>query len=206
MLGEVEYHVARHRKHSVDFIIRQAEQAALFVECKTKRLTWASKAGLTDVTALDQDIRKLAGAVVQVYRTIRDYRDGHYPHLPFAPGRQIFPAVVTLEDWYYFGLDLPDRLERAVRTAMAAGGLPEAWLQDMPYSIFSIDEFESASGVINTVGVRDFIAGKVNDPEFRRWAYDTYCKNRYRNEVAALPRLFHDEYNAMFAELAQHAA
>ena len=89
---------------------------------------------------------------------------------------------------------------------MVAGDLPEAWLQDMPCSIFSIDEFESASGVINTTGILDFISGKVNDPELRRWAYDSYCKrNRYRNELAGLPRLFRDEYDALFAGLAQQA-
>jgi len=205
VLGEMEYRVGRHRKHTIDFIIRQGEEVALFAECKTMRLTWASKAGLTDLTAMDQDIRKLAGAVVQVYRTIQEYREGHYPNLPFAAARQVFPAVVTLEDWYFFGHDLPDRLERAVRTALVAGDLPEAWVQDMPYSIFSIDEFESASGVINAVGLRNFISGKVNNPELRRWAYDGYCKTYYMNELAALPRLFRNEYDAMFAGLAQQA-
>ena len=123
-------------------------------------------------------------------------------NFPFAPARRIFPAVVTLEDWYFFGHDLPERLERAVRAAMLAGDLPEPWLQEMPYSIFSIDEFESASGIINTAGIPEFIYGKVNDPELRRWTYDSYCKHRYGNELAALPRLFHNEYDAMFAALA----
>jgi hypothetical protein len=88
---------------------------------------------------------------------------------------------------------------------MVDGGLPEAWLREMPFSIFSVDEFESASGVINTTGVHDFISGKVNDPELRRWVYDSYCKRRYRNELGALPPLFRDEYDAMFAGLARPA-
>ena len=52
-----------------------------------------------------------AGAVVQTYRTIRDYRANHYPQLPYALGRRIYPVIVTLEDWYLFGQELPVRLD-----------------------------------------------------------------------------------------------
>jgi hypothetical protein len=200
--GEEGYHVGRHRKDSVDWIVQQGDEAALFVECKTKRLTWASKVGLTDLTALEQDIRKLAGGVVQVYKTIRDYRAGLYPHLAFVKGRRIYPAVVTLEDWYFFGFDMPARLDAAVRTIMEAGGLPCAWLDEMPYSIMSVHEFETAMGVINTTGVHPFISGKVLDPDLRRWGFGPYCSDRYADEVANLPQLFHDEFDAMFSELA----
>lgn len=71
VLGETEYHVGQNRKDSVDWIVQEGDAAALFVECKTMRLTWASKSGMADLTALAQDIRKLAGAVVQVYKPMR---------------------------------------------------------------------------------------------------------------------------------------
>jgi hypothetical protein len=199
---EEEYHVGRHRKDSVDWIIQQGDEAALFVECKTKRLTWASKAGLTDLTALEQDIRKLGGAVVQVYKTIRDYRGGLYPHLAFVEGRRIYPAIVTLEDWYFFGFDMPARLDTAVRTIMEAGGLPCVWLDEMPYSIMSVHELDKVAGVINTAGVHPFISGKVLDPDFRRWGFGPYCNDQYADEVANLPHLFRDEFDAMFSDLA----
>lgn len=202
ILEEEEYHVGLHRKDSVDWIIQQDDEAALFVECKTKRLTWDSKAGLTDLTALEQDIRKLAGAVVQVYKTIRDYRANRYPHLAFIEGRRIYPAIVTLEDWYLFGFDMPARLDLAVRTIMEAGSLPIAWLDEMPYSIMSAHELEKAAGVINAVGVHPFVSGKVLDPELRRWGFGAYCNERYPNDVANLHHLFRDEFDAMFAALA----
>jgi hypothetical protein len=44
VLNEEEYHVGQRRKDSVDWIVQQGDEAALFVECKTKRLTWASRA------------------------------------------------------------------------------------------------------------------------------------------------------------------
>ena len=202
VLEEQEYHCGRYRKDSVDWIVQQDDGSALFVECKTKRLTWASKAGLTDLSALEQDIRKLAGAVVQVYKTISDYRAGLYPHLAYVEARRIYPAIVTLEDWYLFGLDMVARLDAAVRTIMEAVGLPAIWLDEMPYSILSVDEFENASGVINAAGIQPVIQGKAQNPEFRRWGFEAYCNHQYRNEVRNLPDMFRNEYKAMFANLA----
>ena len=201
VLEEEEYHCGRHRKDSVDWIVQQDEESALFIECKTKRLTWASKAGLTNLSALEQDIRKLAGAVIQVYKTIADYRANLYPHLRYVEARRIYPAIVTLEDWYLFGFDMPSRLDAAVRTIMETASLPALWLDEMPYSILSVDEFEMASGVINAAGIQSVIRGKVQHPEFRRWGFSSYCNDQYRNEVRNLPDLFRDEYEAMFSKV-----
>jgi hypothetical protein len=71
----------------------------------------------------------------------------------------------------------------------------------MPYSIMSVDELETAAGVINSVGVHPFISGKVLDPERRYWTCGAYCNDRYARQVAELPDLFQDEFDAMFAEL-----
>jgi hypothetical protein len=201
LLEETEYQVGKERKDTVDWVINQGGDAAIFLECKTKRLTWDAKVNLADLTALDHDIRKLSGAIVQVYRTIKDYRDGHYPHLPFLVERRIYPIVVTLEDWYLFGQELPGRLDAYVRNDMLKAGLPTDWVQQMPYSIMSIDEFETAIGVVNTVGVHTFVSGKVLDPERRRWAYGAYCLDRYKKEVGDLPSVFDDEFEAMFSAL-----
>lgn len=78
---EAEFHLGKSRKDTTDWIVQEGDESALFIECKTKRLTWASKSGLADLGALQQDIQKLAGAVVQLYRTIADYRLGLYPSL-----------------------------------------------------------------------------------------------------------------------------
>ena len=114
ILEQREFQVGKNRKDSVDWIVLQGEQAALFLECKAKRLTWASKVGLSNLAALEQDIRKLAGAVVQVYKTIRDYREGRYPHLAYVEAIKVYPAIATLEDWYLFGHDLPNAPARRI--------------------------------------------------------------------------------------------
>lgn len=201
LLSEEEFHLGRHRKDTVDWIVVQGDESALFVECKTKRLTWASKAGLSDLSALERDIDTLARAVVQVYKTIVDYRAGRYPHLAFIETRRIYPAIVTLEDWYFFGREMPDRLDAAVRTGMAAAGLPVAWLDLMPYVILSVHEFEKAAGVINAAGVHPVIERKVHDPELRRWGFGAYCNHHFAEEVQNLPKLFYDEYEALFGNV-----
>ena len=201
VLGELEYLAARNRKLSIDWIVQQGDEAALFIECKTMRLTWASKAGMSDLTALQQDIRKLAGAVVQTYKAIRDYRAGLYPHLTYVARRRLVPIVLTLEEWYCYGLYLPTLLDEAVRTAMKVAALPAGWLEEMPYAVISIDEFETAIGVTNTAGIMRFWEGKLCDTDKRRWPIRSYCKDDFANETRALPDLFKDEFDAMFSEV-----
>jgi hypothetical protein len=88
-----------------------------------------------------------------------------------------------------------------VRTVMQAAGLPLDWLQTMPYAVISIDEFETASGVTSATGIQPFWSGKLEDAERRRWPFRSYCNDSFAEQVTALPDLFHDEYETMFAEL-----
>jgi len=199
ILAEQEYHVGRDRKHTVDWIVQQGDEAALFIECKTKRLTWASKAELADLTALQTDLDKLADAVTQVYKTIVDYRAGHYPQLMYVQSRQIFPMVVTLEDWYFFGNEMPARLDASVRAKMAKAGIPEAWLDEMPYAILSVHELERAARYLNEIDLSTLVLGRARDPEYSGWGFASYCAEEYGKDRPRLPSLFCKEYDAMFA-------
>jgi hypothetical protein len=84
---------------------------------------------------------------------------------------------------------------------MARTGLPAEWLEEMPYSIISADEFETAAGIINLTGIHPFISNKVQDPARRHWGYSAYYNDRYSDEVRNPAPLFADEYDAMFAGL-----
>lgn len=201
VLEEQQFYASRDRKDTVDWIIEQGNECALFIECKTKRLTWASKAGLADLSALEKDIRVLAQAVVQVYKTIADYRKGLYPHFAFTKGRHIYVAVVTLEDWYFFGGELPQRLDLAIREIMGKVGLPTAWLEEMPYVILSIDELEKTFGIFNDLGIDKVFSGKVEDPEFKRWAFKAYCQNQFRDELVKQKPLFQNEFDQLFVDI-----
>jgi len=85
---------------------------------------------------------------------------------------------------------------------MQAANLPLEWLEAMPYAVISIDEFETASGVTSVAGINAFWSGKLDDAEMRRWPFRSYCNDRFGEQVGALPDLFHDEYEAMFAGVA----
>lgn len=202
ILAEVEYHVGKNRKHTVDWIVQQGDEAALFIECKTKRMTWASKAGITDLAALQNDLDVLAAAVVQVYKTIVDYRANSYPQLPFAEERQVFPMVVTLEDWYFFGNEMPVRLDALVRTRMSEAKLSEGWLDEMPYAILSVDELERAARYFNEVDLTTLVYGRARNNDYSRWGFASYCSDAYGQSRPQLPPLFEEEHEALFANLA----
>lgn len=202
ILEEKEYYIGRDRKDTVDWIVQQGNSAALFIECKTKRLTWASKSAIIDLTALQKDIEKLADAVVQVYKTISDYCNGFYHQLPFSKELQVFPVVVTLEDWYIFGHEMQVRLDASVRAKLVAAGLPEGWLKNMPYSILSIDDLEKIVGAINLIDIDRLVLEKARDAEYSKWGFASYCSDRYSRELSLVPPLFKDEYDTMFTSLA----
>ena len=201
VLEEQPYNVGAELKHSVDCIIAQGGEAALFVECKTTRPSWTSEAGLTAVGAMEGNLEILARAVVQVYKTIADYRAGRYPGLGFIETRRIYPTVVTLADWYLAGPGMPARFDAAVRTIMEAEGVPISWLDDMPYSIMSVAELETVAGVIDAVGVDSFMSRRLLDPARPRWGFDAWCTEHYADEVANLKPLFRDEYDSRFADV-----
>jgi hypothetical protein len=201
VLPEAQYQIGHKRKDTVDWLVQQGDESSLFIECKTMRLTWNSKAGLTDLSAIDQDVRKFAGAIVQVYKTIRDYKANHYPQLNFVAKRRIFPMVVTMEDWFLFGDWFPARLDQAVRSAFVNAELPAAWIEEMPYSVISLHDFEKSCGVINATGISPFIIDKIADADLKRWAFGAYCNHKYRDIVSELPSLFLDDFDQLFANI-----
>jgi hypothetical protein len=97
-------------------------------------------------------------------------------------------------------------LDEAVRALMEAAALPATWLEEMPYAVISIDEFETAIGVTNTTGIIAFWDGKLRDADRRRWPFRSYCNGDFANEVRALPDLFKDEFDAMFLDISSRAS
>lgn len=97
VLPEAMYHVGKDQKHTVDWIVSDAS-ADLFVECKTKRIRYAAKIALASTGVLDEDLDKMAGFVVQIYKMLADAQQGLYPQ--WKPSdRAVYPIVLTLEEW-----------------------------------------------------------------------------------------------------------
>jgi hypothetical protein len=203
VISEFEYGLKGARKRSVDWILADSGQSALFIECKAKRLSWNAKSALDDLGPLDSDIDYLGSAVLQVYKTLRDYRDDRFPSLAFAPDRKIFISIVTLENWHMFGPAMLLRLQESVSEKLENNGFDSAFVDAIPYAIWAIEDFEAASQIINTVGIKDFIEGQANDPEMRTWGLHSYLINKFPKFPKK--KLFAAEYESFFNKLEHEA-
>lgn len=199
VFAEQEYGVGKARKDSVDWIVGD-DASAIFLECKAKRLSWGSKEALGDLEALHADIDIMASAIIQIYKTIIDYTNDQYSHFRFDVNRKIYPVVVTLENWYFFGGRMLDMLRIAVVSKLGQAQIRAELLDDMPYSVWSIEEFEVAMQIIDAVGIQSFLDGKINDPEMKQWDLHAYMRRSYGNRFPA-KTLFSDEYDEIFARL-----
>jgi hypothetical protein len=198
-LAEQEYSVGKQRKRTVDWIVAD-EQAALFLECKVKRLAFGAKVSLTDLGPLEAEIDNMATAVVQIYKTISDYLDNRYSHFPVKQGRKIYPAVVTLENWHMFGPVMLTNLEEVVTTKLKEAALPPEWANEMRYSVWPVEELEVGLQIVNSVPIADFVDRKLNDPEMKRWAWHPYMTKCFSQHFPA-KMLFLKEFDDIFANL-----
>jgi hypothetical protein len=201
-IAEQEYFVRKKKKRMVDWIIVD-EHSALFIECKAKRLSWGAKASLADLGPLEADIDSMASSVVQVYKTVTDYLNNHYPNFAAKEGRKIFPAVVTLENWRMFGPVMLGKLADAVASKLTEVGLAPELTVTMPYSIWAIEELEVGVQIMNVIPIADFMEGKLKTEELRQWDWHGYMIKHYPKSFPA-KKLFEKEYDEMFSEL--HAA
>lgn len=197
--SEVTYLVGKLEKRTVDWIVAD-EGAALFLECKSRRLSWGAKASLSDLRPLEVDIDNMASAVVQVYKTITDYLNFLYPHFLLKAGRKVFPVIVTLENWRMFGPVMMNKLTEAVTLKLSTAGLSPDLAREMPYSVFAIEELEVGLQIMNVEGIEGFIEGKLSSQEMSQWDWHAYMTKSYPKSFPAR-RLFQEEYDEMFSKL-----
>lgn len=194
---EADFMDGKAKKDSVDWIVDDGAQA-LFIECKAKRMTLPSKTELySSEGPMDRDLDKMADAVTQVYKTIRDYTDGKYPHYKFNENKKIYPLVVTLEDWHLFGDN--EVLGRKIKERLLLLGIPEGHLFTMPFTICSAQEFEQLIQVIQSKGVDGTVAKKLLDDEKKKWAMTTFLSSEYPQEFKATKPFFPEDYDRIFS-------
>lgn len=205
VVGEHEYGPKASRKASIDWMVSEGEAAALFIECKAKRLSWRAKTALEDFAELEVDLQYLAQAIAQTYRTIHGYRAGEYEHVEHLPEMKIYPVIVTLENWFVFGDTMLNPIRVAVERQLAEYKIDPQVLTDMPYSIWATEDVEIALQVINEVGIQDFVEGMVLNPEMKTWNVQSYIQKKY---PAHLPtrNLFEDDYDQMLSHFAPDSA
>lgn len=193
LLAEEKYGSRKRPKDTIDWLLLD-KGAAVFVECKTKRLRLDAKINLLSTEALIEDIGILADAVVQVYATICEYREGRYPSLPYDKSLRIYPMIVTLENWYPLGNPVLSELEKAVQTRLAEKKLPPDISRELPYVIAAAEEFEVAAQIIARIGCERFFEG-FRDKQYQGWMLEGYMSHAFKAENNATVDLFEGTYD-----------
>ncbi|MBL8631260.1 MAG: hypothetical protein JNM81_16620, partial [Rhodospirillaceae bacterium] len=199
ILPEHEYVMGKKRKDSADWIILD-QKAALFIECKSKRLSWDTKTNIEDTKPLEKDITQVATAIAQLYKTIGDYTEGRYSNLAYDENLRVYPVLVTLESLHFFGPLILNKIKAAVVEKLAEAGLGENLLTDMPYSICSMTDLEGSFSFMNKVGVSDFMDQKFSDPETSDWSFNSYTSHRI-GTIRPRENLFPESYQEIFVGL-----
>lgn len=167
---------------TVDWAIEDKD-ANMFIECKTKRLTVGAKAGLFDITELESELGKLSDAVVQVYRTMEDFKKGFYPKMKYDPKSSLYPVVVTLEEWFIYGDLIVDKLDKIVITKLKKVGLSTNLVKNNPYCIISAETFEKLIYITNKYGIKDTLEEKLKDKEKKYWEMQNYFRYKFPEEI-----------------------
>jgi hypothetical protein len=192
--AEQPYRAGKDKKLTTDWTLSD-DQATVFLECKSKRMTPMGKVS-ADPEVLTKEVSELAKAVVQVYKVISDALEGLTPWKP--NGQPVYPVVLTLEDWYLFG-PLVDLLRKEVESRMAAAELDSAWLTEMPYSVMSCADFECVSPTMAHAGLGQFFERRFAEEESRWLIRDfsqKYFPEPYRKTAHRI--LFEDEWLSVF--------
>lgn len=192
--SEQEYWVGKNKKLTTDWIISD-DEAIVLIECKSKRMTPEGKVS-SDPEVLRKEVEALAKAVVQIYKGISDAYQNLTPWKP--NGRSIYPAVLTLEEWYLFG-PVEDLLRQEIEKLMRDSGLDLKWINDMPYAVLSCAEFEMVSSTIAYEGLKRFFSNRFS-AEFVGMPLRDFAL-RFFPEIyrkTASRQLFEDEWRGIF--------
>jgi len=162
----------------------------------TKRLRFEARVEIVQQDILSIELDKLAAMIVQVYKSIRDYRDGKYPNYPFDPQRKIYPMVVTLEDWFLMGPKMVNEVKDDVSRRMEKEEIPLEYLKEMPFSVCSTHEFEQAVQVMDQVGILTVMQGKVDDSR-QEWTLSAFLRDAFREYARNSRFLFQKEFDAI---------
>lgn len=196
--AESEYKVGKERKDTADWLVVDPD-CNLFVECKTKKLRTQAKISLLNNAILEEDLDLMADFIVQLYKSIIDYEKNYYKNVK-NNRKQIFPLIVTLEEWFAFGDAIILEIDNKVIKKLKNIGINEDMLHKMPYSICSAEDFERFMQVSQFVGINKIMTNKTNG-EKRLWALQSVLFSDFNNELKNLKELFEEDYKQIYPDI-----
>lgn len=169
-------------KRTADWVIEDGS-ASLFIECKTKRLTFSAKEALLDISALEIELGKLADAIAQVYKTMDDYKKGLYPQIKYHPSKSIYPVVVTLEEWFIWGDPVVNKLDDLVKERLIKKGLSPDLIITHPYCVASAETLEMLAYLANNHSIYEVLNEKVTGSDKKYWEIQNYLRKKFAGEM-----------------------
>lgn len=196
VVREREFKSETGHRRGVDWVMADAS-AALFVECKTKRLVQKAKEDLVPPDAMYRDLDRLAEAVVQVYKFTEQYGRGNYPAFTPEPDLRVFPIVVTMEEWYLIGPEVRAYVRDKVLEGLRDHGISESRLDEMPYTTCSIGEFEGLCQLLQVIPIGELMHEWTTSAEYDEWQFDAFVRDRYGERFVETKGLFADEFRRL---------
>ena len=198
VLAEDAYFVGKRKKHGKFDSILSDTTAHFFIESKTKRLTLNART-LSDTVALDKDLAVMAEAIVQHYKNIRDALDGKTRWKPDA--LPIFPIILTLEDWFIFSPRVDQMLKKHLDRKLAETNIPNKILDEIPYTIASVNEFELGIQIVAQLGVFHVMNKKTSGDQ-RHWSFLPFVLSEFKEQMKNVNRyLFEDEWETLIPQM-----
>lgn len=173
------YKVGKSQKDGADWAVSDRE-AVLLIEAKAKRLNLRARYEF-DTAAIDDEMNKLVKFIVQNYKNLVDIKNGLTAFE--VKERRIFPVIVTLVEWHLFNPNARGTLESKVASRLSDIGLSESLLTEHPFTVMSIDEFETAIQVMNEVGISRCMQRKC-ESEHSTWPMSSFLLNEYKEQTA----------------------
>lgn len=153
-------------KSTADLIFED-DKAIVFIECKTKRMVLGSKTSIDYSVNHERDIEILSLGLTQLYKTIEEYKVNNYPHLKYDPNKNIYPMLITLEEWYVnYNETLIEELNKKLKLRFGIENLNVDLLVSQPYHIRSCEEFEEDIQVMSSIGIQEYF-NKYKDEKGR---------------------------------------
>jgi hypothetical protein len=178
VLSEEPYYIGNNRFDGLDWILSDTT-GHVFIEAKTKRLTLVSRMR-PDTATLGKDLLILAKAVVQHYRNIIRALEGKSRWI--NDGQPVHPLVLTLEDLFIITPTFSRLLHAHIVQLLDESGVSQSILDDMPYTIASVSEFEATSQILSQVGIRP-VFSKKTDVVHRSWSLLPFVSHTFPTEM-----------------------
>jgi len=174
-----EYSVKKNRKKGVDWLVFDKD-AAMLIECKSKGLRLDARYQLEEA-ALFKEIDLLAKFIFQNYKNLLDISAGYTHWQP--GGRVLYPVVVTLSNWYLSSPSVFKRLEERVLFLIDESDLDRKIIENYPYIIMSMEEYELAVQIVAQVGLSNFFDSFINN-DYKGWMVSAFMQTRYVEELS----------------------